>query len=98
MRELQAISTRLIQEEGNGLYDAILDSALRLMRSDMATIQLHDAARGGLKLLSSRGFDPTDILLFDWVDQSAGTSCAVALRGGARAVIPDIELSADVVG
>ena len=98
MRELQAISTRLIQEDAAGLYDAILDAALRLARSDMATMQLFDPARDGLKLLSSRGFDPEHIVLFDWVERDAGTSCAVALRSGVRAVIPDIETCEHVVG
>lgn len=98
MRELQAISTKLIQEDANGLHDAILDAALRLLRSDMASMQLYDSARGGLKLLSYRGFDPVHIQLFDWVEKDAGTSCAQALRTGARAVIHDIETCDFVVG
>ena len=98
MRELQAISTRLIQEDARGLYDAILDAALRLLRSDMATMQLYDPIHDGLTLLSSRGFDPKYIPLFNWVGRDAGTSCAVALRKGSRAVIPDIETCADIVG
>src|ERR1700744_1783274 len=98
MRELQAISTRLIQEDGKGLYDAILESAQKLLRSDMASMQLFDASRDGLTLLSSRGFDPSDIKLFDWVERGAGTSCAIALRAGARVSIPDIEVCELVVG
>jgi len=98
MRELQAISTKLIQENASGLHDAILDAALRLLRSDMASMQLYDPARGGLRLLSSRGFDPDKIRLFDWVDQDAGTSCAQALRAGSRTVISDIETCDYVVG
>ena len=99
MRELQAISTRLIQQEDTGaLYDAILDAALKLLRSDMATMQLYDGARDGLRLLSSRGFDPESIRLFDWVERDAGTSCAQALRLGSRTVIPDIETCDYVVG
>jgi two-component sensor histidine kinase len=98
MRELQAISTKLIQEDASGLHDAILDAALKLLRSDMATMQLFDPARDGLKLLSSRGFDPEHILLFDWVERDAGTSCASALRAGSRVVIQDIETSEIVVG
>jgi two-component sensor histidine kinase len=98
MRELQAISTHLIQENASGLYDAILDAALRLLHSDMATIQLYEPGRDGLKLLTSRGFDPKDILLFDWVERDAGTSCAQALRTGSRTVIPDMESCDYVVG
>jgi len=98
MRELQAISTRLIQTDGEGLYDAILESAQKLVRSDMASMQLFDGTQDGLKLLSSRGFDPDDIRLFDWVERGAGTSCAIALRAGARVSIPDIETCELVVG
>ncbi len=98
MRELQAISTRLIQADGKGLYDAILESAQKLLRSDMGTIQLFDSARDGLTLLSSRGFDPNDIALFDWVERGAGTSCAIALRAGARVSIPDVEVCELVAG
>jgi len=98
MRELQAISTQLIQEGGARLYDAILDAALKLLRSDMASMQLYDAAQDGLTLLSARGFDPEHIKLFDLVARSAGTSCGAALRAGARVVIPDIECSEFVVG
>src|ERR1700748_721009 len=91
MRALQAISTKLIQEDAGSLHDAILDAALTLLRSDMASMQLYDAARDGLKLLSSRGFDADKIMLFDWVARDAGTSCAQALRSNARAVIGDVE-------
>lgn len=98
MRELQAISTRLIQQDASGLYDAILDAAMRLLRSDMATMQMYEAAGDGLRLLTSRGFDPQYIPLFNWVSRRDGTSCATALRAGARVVIPDIEKSEHVVG
>ena len=98
MRELQAISTKLIQEDASGLYDAILDAALKLLHSDMGSMQLYDPVRDGLKLLSSRGFEEDKIVLFDWVDRNAGTSCAVALRSGTRAAIPDIETCEHVVG
>lgn len=98
MRELQAISTRLIQEKGQGLFDAILESAQKLLHSDMASMQLFDASRDGLKLLSSRGFNQEDIKLFDWVTRAAGTSCAIALRAGARVCIPDIEQCELIVG
>ena len=98
MRELQAISTRLIQQDGNGLYDAILDAAMRLLRSDMATMQMYEAAGDGLRMLTSRGFDARHIPLFDWVGRDEGTSCATALRARSRVIIPDIEISEHVVG
>jgi PAS domain S-box-containing protein len=98
IRELQAISTQLIQEDGTSLYDAILNAAQKLMRSDMATIQLYDPVQDSLTLLSSRGFDPEHTKLFTLVPRGAGTSCAAALRAGIRVVIPDIESSEFVAG
>jgi len=98
MRELQAISTQLIQQDGNGLYDAILNAAMRLLRSDTATMQMYESAGDGLRMLTSRGFDPRYIPAFDWVGRNEGTSCAAALRAGARVIIPDIDKSELVVG
>jgi len=51
------ISTLLI-EEGNlgSLYNRILDAAIDLMSSDMASIQLLDPDHNELRLLASRGF------------------------------------------
>jgi len=98
MRELQAISTQLIQEGADSLHDAILAAAQRLLRYDMAPMQVFDVAGDGLKMLSWRGFDVEHIKAFDWVGRDAGSSCAAALRAGARVVIPDIETSDHVVG
>jgi len=98
MRALQAISTQLIQENASGLYDAILDAAMRLLRSDMATIQMYDAGDDGLRLIASSGFDPAYIPLFNWVSGKDGTSCAIALRAKTRVVIPDIEENENIVG
>jgi len=98
MRELQAISTRLIQTDGKELYDAILDAALRLLHSDTASMQLFEPAGDGLRMLSWRGFDPEQIKAFEWVGRDAGSSCAAALRAASRVVIPDIDVSEHVVG
>lgn len=98
MRELQAISTQLIQADTTNLYSAILDASLRLLRSDTATMQLYDAEKNGLKMLATRGFDGDVVKAFDWVDRNAGTSCGIALRSGTRAIIPDIDLCDDIVG
>jgi hypothetical protein len=56
---LHEISTLLIQE-GNldPLYSRILDAAMRLMSSDMASMQLLDPERNQLRLLAWKGFHP----------------------------------------
>ncbi len=65
MRRLQEISTRLIQESNGGLYDGILDAAVSLLRSDMASMQMFDPAKSKLRLLGARGFDSSDIGSFE---------------------------------
>jgi PAS domain S-box-containing protein len=99
MRRLQEISTRLLQHDNvEALYEGILDAAVMLMHSDMATMQILDSVKGELRLLGSRGFDPALIGSFEWVGPGAGTSCAAALRAGCRVVIPDIDVCDFVVG
>jgi hypothetical protein len=56
---LQRISTLLIREGSNGLlYEHVLDAAIDLMSADMGSIQVFHPARGELRLLAERGFDP----------------------------------------
>jgi two-component sensor histidine kinase len=98
MRRLQDVSTRLIQEGNGGLYDTILDAAVGLMRSDTATMQMFDPAKGQLQLLGARGFDPASIGSFEWVGHDTGTSCAAALRAGRRVILPDIDQCDFIVG
>jgi two-component sensor histidine kinase len=98
-RRLQEISTRLIQhDDASALYDGVLDAAILLMRSDMATMQVFDPLRGALRLLGARGFDPAAIGAFQWVSRDTGSSCAAALRAGERVVIPDIDICEFIVG
>lgn len=97
-RRLQEISTRLIQHDDvDALYDEILDAAIVLLRSDMATMQVFDPLRGALRLLGARGFDPATLGPFEWVSRETGSSCAAALRAGERVVIPDVEVSEFIV-
>jgi hypothetical protein len=56
VRCLQEISTLLISESNiETLYDGIVDAAIALMRSDMATMQIFEPATGDLQLLRARG-------------------------------------------
>jgi PAS domain S-box-containing protein len=92
MRRLQEISLRLLdQGDIDSLYDAILDAAVTLLRSDMGSMQLLDPLRGELRLLAARGFEPASIKSFEWVGRHTATSCGAALRAGHRVVITDID-------
>ena len=98
-QRLQEISTRLIQEGDAGhFYDQILDAAIGVMRSDMASMQVLDEGRGALRLLAWRGFGPEFARTFDRVYQDMNTSCGVAWRGGRRVVVPDVETCHFIVG
>src|SRR5215472_6206270 len=90
--QLHEISTLLIQE-GNldSLYNRILDAAMSLMSSDMASIQLLDPERNQLRLLAWKGFHPQSAIFWEWVYLDSSSTCGLALAAGGRVVVPDIE-------
>ena len=56
---LQNISAQLISEENvDALFIKILDAAMGLMQSDMASMQMLDESQEGLQMVASRGFGP----------------------------------------
>ncbi|HJU16384.1 MAG TPA: ATP-binding protein [Stellaceae bacterium] len=91
-RRLQEISTLLIREgDSDALYRHILDAAIELMRSDMASLQMLDHERGELRLLAWRGFDAASAACWERVRAGSGSTCGVALASGRRIVVPDID-------
>ncbi|MGY3505186.1 GAF domain-containing protein [Bradyrhizobium sp. USDA 4471] len=96
---LQEISTLLIQErELDSLYSRILDAAVDLMASDMASIQEFEPNRNELHLLASKGFHPQSAVFWEWVRLDSGSSCAAALSEGRRIIVPDVEASEFIGG
>jgi len=89
---LNNISTSLI-EEGNlgSLYNHILDAAIDLMSSDMASIQLLDPDHNELRLLAWRGFHPQSATFWQRVQFNSASTCGLALSTGCRAIVSDIE-------
>ena len=96
--QLHEISTSLIQE-GNFdvLYNRILDAAVALMSSDMASIQLLDPERK-LRLLAWNGFHPHSAAFWAWVHLDSTSTCGLALSAGSRVVVPDIETCDSMAG
>ena len=91
-RQLQNISTQLIYEnDTEALYEMILDAAVIIMRSDFASMQMFHPERGELQLLAHRGFDPSSVVLWQWVRPGAGCICGAALHRGERAIVSDVE-------
>jgi PAS domain S-box-containing protein len=92
---LQSISAQLIHEENvEALYDNIIDAAMALMQSDMASMQMLYPERetgGELHLVAFRGFNPHAAKFWEWVRIDSESSCGAALRTGRRVIVPDVE-------
>src|SRR5262249_28651615 len=92
MQQLQHISTQLLQEDDvDALYRKILDAAMAVMRSAMASMQMLTPDRGELRLLAWQGFHPTSAAFWEWVPVDSCSACAMALRSGQRVIVPDVE-------
>jgi PAS domain S-box-containing protein len=90
--QLHEISTLLIQEDNlNALYNGILDAAVSMMSSDMASMQLLDPERNQLRLLAWKGFHPQSAAFWEWVNLDSASTCGLALSTGCRMVAADIE-------
>jgi PAS domain S-box-containing protein len=90
--QLSQISSLLIQD-GNleTLYNRIVDAAMNLMSSDMASMQWLDPERNQLRLFAWKGFHPQSAIFWEWVYLDSGSTCGLALIAGSRVVVPDIE-------
>ena len=94
-RLLQGISAQLISEDNvDNLYEAILDAAVAIMRSDYASMQMLYPERGSggeLRLLAHRGFSQQAATFWEWVRADSESTCGAALRTGQRVISPDVE-------
>jgi signal transduction histidine kinase len=94
-QKLQQVSTQLIQTENiEALYERILDTAVEVLHSDFASIQMFYPARGSggeLRLLGYRGFTEEAARFWEWVSPASQTSCGEALRTGQRVAAPDVQ-------
>lgn len=89
-RRLQDISAQLIGgDAADTLYDRLLDAAMEIMRSDMASMHVVDGD-GALRLLAWRGFGPHFAQDFALSRADANTVCSVAWQTGLRVVVRDI--------
>jgi hypothetical protein len=90
--QLHEISTLLIQEDNlDSLYNSILDAAMSLMSSDMASMQLLYPERSQLRLLAWKGFHPQSASFWEWVHLDSASTCGLALGAWCRVVVSDIE-------
>jgi PAS domain S-box-containing protein len=96
---LHAISTAMIHEGGvEAVYNQVIDAAVVIMHSDMASMQIVDEAADALRMVAWRGFDPEFGKIFELNGPDARTSCSVARRLRRRVVVPDVENCDFIVG
>ena len=102
---LHRISVALIGEQDlQELYGRIVDAAVAIAGSQFATLQRlcppgDPSGHGGeLQLLAHHGLPPEALAYWQSVRPTAHSSCALALRQGRRAVIPDFEQWREIAG
>lgn len=99
LQRLQEISTLLDQEDDvDALYSRLLDVAVELMRSDMASMQMLNDNRSEPTLLAWRGFHPESAKFWEYVQVGEGSSCAAAMSSGQRVVVPNVEACGFMAG
>jgi PAS domain S-box-containing protein len=90
--QLQSISSQFIREDNiKVLYEQIINAAIALMRSDMASLQMFHPEKNELQLLAWKGFDPKAALFWEWVRLDSSTTCAIALQKIERVIVTDLE-------
>ena len=72
-------------------YNRILDTAISLMSSDMASMQLLDPENKKLHLLAWKGFHPQSATFWQTVHFNSTSTCGIAFSTGCRVVVPDVE-------
>jgi GAF domain-containing protein len=99
---LQSLSIEMAHEVDVAcLYEKILDVAKTIMRSDFASMQQyypHLGARGELKLLGFRGFNPEAARFWTWVRADSSCTCGLALASRQRVIAPDVEKMPSLAG
>jgi signal transduction histidine kinase/ActR/RegA family two-component response regulator len=98
-KALQEISIKMIQEgDVKALYEQILDAAIAVMLSNMASIQILDEGQDALRMLAFRGFGPEFGKIFELNGPDTRTSCSVARLVGHRVIVSDVETCDFIAG
>jgi len=96
---LQQISTQLIEENNiTTLYEPILDTAIALMGSAMATLQWFDPKENALRLLTHRGLHAPSVNFWQWVKLDSNCWSSMAFKAGQRVIIPNIDTYDPILG
>jgi GAF domain-containing protein len=82
-----------VKNQPSNDYEKIVDTAVDLMLSDYASLQMLFPERGSggeLRLLAFRGFNPQAAKFWEWVRADSQSTCGMALRDRKRVVASDI--------
>ena len=91
-KKLQTFSTQIIHEENiDLLYEQLVDAAIALMHSDMASIQLYHPEKKQLELLTFKGFHPEAAAHWQWISTDSKSVCCAAMSNGERSIVSDLE-------
>ena len=74
-------------------FEEMVDSAVHLLASDYASIQMLYPERGSggeLRLMAFRGFNPEAARFWEWVRADSKSTCGIALRDTRTVVAADI--------
>ncbi len=73
------------------VYGLLLDSAMKVMESDLASIQLYCNTTQQLKLVASKNIHPRSTAFWQTVSAASGSICGEALRKQTRITVTDVE-------
>ncbi len=93
-KELQRVSAKFIRsDDKNQLFESLLESAMKLMKSDFASIQIYDEKKNELVLYGNKNFHPESAVFWKTVLATSSSSCSEALINKKRIVVNDVEES-----
>ena len=92
---LQELSTQMIQADNvEDLYDKIIFTAVKILKSDFANIQMYEPSRGKegeLYLLRHHGINDSMAKYWEWVSPLSQSASGRALKTRQRVVVPNVE-------
>ena len=103
--KLQELSLRSVERgEDQELYLQMLETAIGIMHSDMASMQIaeEEGPEGSstivLKLLAWKGFHPESAKHWERIEQGSPTPCRGASEHGTRSIVADVDKEPSLEG
>lgn len=91
-RALHDLSTTLFENDSaEKLFDHIVLAAMRLMKSDAASLQIFDPESSSLRLLAYRNLDPESANFWRSVEAGGNSTASIAFDSGRRVMANNVE-------